>query len=169
MQKRYYIASGLDNVDKVRELKSVLDAAGWEHTYDWTVHGAVYGAGLEKLAETAEAEVKGVFTAPLFIALLPGGRGTHNELGIAIGEELMFNYWRCGATDRRDGQHRILVYSADPADFEANEKTCAFYHHPFVERFTDMETMIKSILDCGETDEDVVNRIVREILDGGVS
>ena len=45
MQKRYYIASGLDNVDKVRELKSVLDAAGWEHTYDWTVHGSVQREG----------------------------------------------------------------------------------------------------------------------------
>jgi hypothetical protein len=39
--KKYYIASGLENAAVVKDLKKILDAAGWQHTYDWTVHGSV--------------------------------------------------------------------------------------------------------------------------------
>ena len=36
---KFYIASRLENHEKVKRLASLLRQAGWEHTYDWTVHG----------------------------------------------------------------------------------------------------------------------------------
>lgn len=136
--KHYYIASGLDNIDKVRELKAVLDAAGWQHTYDWTAHGAV---DLNRLESVSAAEEQGVSEAEVVIVLLPGGCGTHTELGMALTSAV--------ATDRyAEAQDpRICIFSPNPeADFRTKGKTCAFYHHPCVERFGDMQEMINSLL-----------------------
>lgn len=132
--KSYYIASGLENAAAVRALKTVLDAEGWHHTYDWTVHGAV---SVDRLPEVS---AEGVWMADVVIVLLPGGRGTHTELGIAIGmvDPVVF-----GPDEDR---MRIVVYSANPGDFEIKGQTCAFYHHPCVERFTSMDEMIDSLL-----------------------
>lgn len=136
---KYYIASGLENFAKVKELKAVLDARGWEHTYDWTAHGAVWPEGGERLSQVSEAEIEGVNEAEVVIVLLPGGRGTHTELGMAIGDARA-----C------DGDPRIVIYSEDPKDFEIGPKTCAFYHHPTVERFTDWDEMVATFLtECG--------------------
>jgi hypothetical protein len=140
---RYYIASGLDNAAQVKVLKAILDDRGWEHTYDWTAHGAVFRQGLERLAEVAQAESEGVFIAEVVIVLLAGGRGTHTELGMAVGQAQMFNYVVHGDAARNSGQRRIVIYSPDPErDFEANATTCAFYHHPLVERFTSWDEML---------------------------
>ncbi len=59
-------------------------------------------------------------SADLVIVLLPSGmkssgRGTHAELGIALGLNIP-----------------ILIWSNVPGMFEATEATCAFYHHPGV-------------------------------------
>lgn len=147
---RYYIASKLENADKVRELKSVLDAAGWQHTYDWTVHGSVQREGTARIAEVASQESQGVFTARIVIVLLAGGRGTHTELGIAIGQSMMWSYWRDGDAlapcMAADGPRRICIVSEDPdADFGSNGTCCAFYHHPFIERFTSVADLLVAL------------------------
>lgn len=134
----YYIASGLDNFAQVRELKKILDDAGWEHTYDWTVHGAV---DPDRWPPTASAEAEGVWMADVVIVLLPGGRGTHTELGIALGtvDPVVWG--------PDEVPTRIVIYSPDPKrDFETKGQTCVFYHHPCVERFADMTAMINSLL-----------------------
>ncbi len=135
---KYYIASGLENWQKVRELKAILDARGWEHTYDWTAHGPVWTEGAKRMREVAAAEIKGVILAEVVIVLLPGGRGTHTELGVAI------------ANVYPQLDDRVVIYSEDPSVFEISPKTCAFYHHPLVERFTDWNEMLSTFLtECG--------------------
>ncbi len=143
----YYIASGLENVEEVRKLKKVLDDAGWRHTYDWTVHGAVYSEGRDALVQCASDESVGVFEADILVVLLPGGRGTHTELGMAVGrlDVAVFLAGR-GILKNPLDIARIVIYSADPELFTPNEKTCAFYHHPYVERYTSMEKMIDALL-----------------------
>lgn len=75
--------SGFGNVEPVQKLKKILDETGWEHTYDWTrQQGAT-------LAETAKLEVQAVLAARIVIVLLPGGRGTHTELGVVVGTTLL--------------------------------------------------------------------------------
>src|SRR6185312_5761738 len=83
-QVKFYIASRLEAAPRVRELKTILESYGHEHTYDWTVHGSVQNDGADVIREVSEREVLGVVNADANIVLLPGGRGTHTELGIAI-------------------------------------------------------------------------------------
>lgn len=124
----YYIASGLENVEQVRQVKARLDAAGWKHTYDWTVHGSVQREGIARLREVAAAEADGILQAGVIVVLLPGGRGTHAELGMAIMAVEM---------DIEPDRTRVCIYSPNPdKDFNATDgTTCAFYYHPRVERF----------------------------------
>jgi hypothetical protein len=113
------------------------------------VHGSVQRDGLERLGQVADAEAKGLFTANVMIVLLPGGRGTHTELGMAVGQEMMCNYYGGGGVnDRTPGEHRIVVFSPNPeVDFSVEAgTTCAFYFHPLVERFADMAEMVESLI-----------------------
>ncbi len=64
MKHRYYIASGLQNFEEVRHLKAILDAAGWEHTYDWTVHGSVQREGKSRIAQVASQETMLIRLSP---------------------------------------------------------------------------------------------------------
>lgn len=112
---KYYIASRLENADQVRQLKARLDKAH-EHTYDWTVHGSVQKCDSSVIARVAEAEARGVAEASKLFVLLKGGRGTHVEIGIAIGLGIP-----------------IYLISEEPEkDFGSTGETCAFYHHPLV-------------------------------------
>jgi len=127
---KFYIASRLEAAPRVRELKTILESYGHEHTYDWTVHGSVQNDGADVIREVSEREVLGVVNADANIVLLPGGRGTHTELGIAIA--CKFHQPR-GLHD--DTPRRIVLLSeSQEIDFGTDGRTCAFYHHPFVER-----------------------------------
>jgi nucleoside 2-deoxyribosyltransferase len=109
--KNIYIASGLDNIEEVQELQRQVTGCGWKLTYDWTTHGREFDP--TQLALLATAEAYGVQRADLVLVLLPGGRGTHAELGMAI------------ALGKR------IVIGAPPGTI-SKSKPCAFYHHPLV-------------------------------------
>jgi nucleoside 2-deoxyribosyltransferase len=113
---RFYIASGLPNAESVRDLRDLLVRAGHVHTYDWTEHGSVAHGGPSLMCKTAECELHGVLTADVVIVLLPGGRGTHVEMGAALAS----------------GKRVLLV-----GDAARLNDPCAFYHHPRVVRVTD--------------------------------
>ena len=106
---RIYIASALENIEQVQAVRDALIAEGHTITYDWTTHGAVRD-DLARLAEVAGSEVQGVREADLVVVLLPGGRGTHAELGMACALGIP-----------------VLLVSSDGATFEPGEGTCAFY------------------------------------------
>ena len=114
---RVYIASKLENADAVRVMRDRLQAAGFTITYDWTVHGSVRDAGDARMAEVAGLELNGVVTADVVVVLLPGGRGTHTELGaaIALGKP-------------------VVVHTTDPSHFTQGTNTCLFYWHKLVRR-----------------------------------
>jgi nucleoside 2-deoxyribosyltransferase len=80
-----YVATGLENRTLAAQVISALREAGFRITYDWTTHGSVSGEPLERRREVALDEANGVRKAALLVVLLPGGRGTHVEMGIAIG------------------------------------------------------------------------------------
>ena len=81
---KFYIASSLKNCDQVRELSCILKNAGWEHTYDWTLHCQEKETDLAALKAIGEQEYEGVKRADVVIILTPQGRGTHTEFGMAI-------------------------------------------------------------------------------------
>lgn len=81
---KIYVASGLENRERASKLISALRMSGHEITYDWTSHGDVRDRGEAVMRETSQNEMQGVIDSDLFIALLPGGKGTHTELGAAL-------------------------------------------------------------------------------------
>lgn len=119
---KFYIASRLENAEQVKQIAAVFKASGWVHTYDWTEHGSVQCEGEERIREVAEAEMKGVKDADVVIVLLPGGRGTHAELGAAI------------ALDKK-----VFVWAESEIFFMQDERTCAFYWNYGVDRIVGSE------------------------------
>lgn len=111
---KFYIATRLENYAKHNELRDMLVADGHEITYDWTVHGPVWRNGMKAIRDVALLERGGVRDADFVAALLPGGRGTHAEIGMALAYEK-------------------FVFATGPAEmFGATPETCAFYHDPLV-------------------------------------
>ena len=110
----YYIATGLQNAAAHRALRPKIDALGHTLTYDWTVHGSVKSSSHARLTEVAELERQAVIRSDFLVVLLPGGSGTHVELGLALAS-------------------RIPIFlMGDPLFFMLGPETCAFYHFPFI-------------------------------------
>lgn len=127
---KFYISSRLENAKIVKPLAAFLRACGMEHTYDWTKHCSVQCEGPERIAEVAELEMEGVKEADIVIVLLPGGRGTHAELGIA------------NALDKK-----VFMWAENEDLFLQDDRTCAFYWNRNVERIVgDKLTLLEKIL-----------------------
>ena len=116
---KFYVASGVPNAEKVNLAAAALQAAGHVRTYDWTKNGDVSHAPDALKLFVAESEARAVAEAELVVVVLPGGFGTHAELGIAIASQ---------------SPKRILLWSETEAPFSGESAFCVFYHHPSVER-----------------------------------
>lgn len=116
---RFYVSSGLENIERVTKLLVEVKKLGHVVTYDWTTHGAISKPGealtpeiKERMKKAAAAELAGVATADILIVLLSSGRGrgTHVELGAAL---------MCGLS--------VLVVMR-PEDIQ--DRQCIFYYSP---------------------------------------
>ncbi|MEA5059561.1 MAG: hypothetical protein VB049_05955 [Candidatus Pelethousia sp.] len=116
---RFYVASGLENRELAKTMISFIQARGHLPVYDWTVHGDVRGQGEARLMDVAAQEYGAVREAEFVFIMLPGGCGTHTELGIALGSH---------------ANKRIVLWSATGREFQDGPNTCVFYHHRAVER-----------------------------------
>jgi hypothetical protein len=123
----FYIASGLANAPQVIELRDLLVARGWEPAYDWTKHGNVRTGDdtpetKARILAVANEESDHAGCCDVFVCLLPGGKGTHFELGRRHGE-LMNGY---ASSD-------MLSFIWAPEELRAGifgtgDKTSVFYH-----------------------------------------
>ncbi|MDU0204908.1 nucleoside 2-deoxyribosyltransferase [Paenibacillus sp. GCM10012304] len=111
---KFYIASSFKNIENVQQLAESLKARGFHHTYDWTTHSNI--DTIIKLRNIGQEEVAGVMDADVVIVMFPAGKGSHVELGIALG-----------------AGKKIYLYSSTN---ELNEigNTCTFYHVDSVEQ-----------------------------------
>lgn len=132
---RVYVASGLENRLRAAAVMEFIRERGHEITYDWTSHGDVRAQGEARMREVSQREAQAVADAELVLALLPGGKGTHIELGAAL------------ATSHNK---RIFVWSETGREFGGGSDTCVFYHHPAVKtlgcEFGAMLEFLKTIL-----------------------
>lgn len=80
---RFYVGSSFSNKEEVRFIRDELRALGHTHTYDWTQHERA--ASIDALRSIGEEEIAGIQSADFVVILLPGGKGAHVELGIALG------------------------------------------------------------------------------------
>jgi nucleoside 2-deoxyribosyltransferase len=127
---KFYIASSLQNKENVQYVAAHLKACGFIHTYDWTINEGVDTA--ERLKEVGEAERQGVEKADILVLLLPGGKGTHVELGMALAQ-----------------YKRVYLYSPNE-DINDYSKTSTFYFLDEVKPFV------------GSLDEFILNLIEQE-------
>ena len=114
---KFYIGSGLKNAKVVNEFSEKLKAHGWEHTYNWTENN-LENESIEELIEYAALEQQAIEESDVVIIILPAGRGTHVELGMAI------------ALNKK-----IYLYSNNKEEFDI-ENTVAFYQIPSIQKIT---------------------------------
>lgn len=112
---KFYIASKFENHEQVQALAGKLKAAGWTHTYDWTVHGSVKETDIDLLKDVGQKECNAVREADIIIVLTPQGRGTHTEFGMAV------------ALGKK-----VYLCHADNTYFLCDDNTSAFYWLPNV-------------------------------------
>ncbi len=130
---KFYIATSLSRVTAHHTVRDILKKWSHEISYDWTLHGSVKSVSKERLREVASLELNGISEADFVVVLLPGGNGTHLELGFAIARE-----------------KKVFLHTEDPLIFELGPQTNAFYHHPDIIRLhcplVDVGTMVHSSL-----------------------
>lgn len=112
---KFYIGSGFKNVELVNEFSKKLQNHGWEHTYNWA-ENLKENETIEDLIEYSKLEQKGIEEADVVIIILPAGRGTHIELGMAIALK-----------------KKIYLYSSKKEEFDI-ENTVNFYQLPSIEK-----------------------------------
>jgi hypothetical protein len=126
---KFYVATKLERAEDQKAIVTWLKNLGHEITYDWSVHGSVQSEGLDRIREVAMNESRGVLDADLVIVILPGGRGTHAELGMALADADR-QHERRGMT-AVGGEKRVVIIGDDGG---VDGRTCAFYHHPRIDR-----------------------------------
>lgn len=114
---KFYIGSSFKNYKLVNILAEKLKEYGWEHTYNWA-NSIQEAESKEDLIAYSMHEQKGIFDSDVVIILLPGGRGTHIELGMALA-------WG----------KKIYLYSANGEEFKI-ENTVNFYQIPEIIKMT---------------------------------
>ncbi len=116
--KRFYVASRFSNIESVRYVGQTLESRGYTNTYDWTQDASRLETSPPTVAEMrsiAKREKDAVLSADVVVILLPGGKSTHVELGMAIAQ----------------GKKTIL-HSQD--GFDNLDATSTFYHLPELEK-----------------------------------
>lgn len=130
--EKFYVASSLQNKNAVVYVSNRLKSQGYLHTYDWTRNiGSAehHSFTLDDLSEIGKQEKEGVAHSDFVVIMLPGGKGTHIELGIALGLG-----------------KKIFLYSEDGA-INNSETTSTFYHLPEVEKcLGTLDELVKKIL-----------------------
>ncbi|WBL17077.1 group-specific protein [Sutcliffiella sp. NC1] len=110
--KKFYVASSFGNMEMVRYVSNEIVHRGYVQTYDWTKNERA--STTEDLKRIGEEEKNAVMDADFVIVLLPAGKGSHIEFGIALGQG-----------------KRIYLYSQD-GEVNNFETTSTFYHVPEV-------------------------------------
>lgn len=111
MAKHYYLATRKDRASEANSIEEALKPHGWERTLTWSdQEGATHAA----YADLAQAELRAIHEADVLIAMLPGGFGTHVEIGaaLALGKP-------------------VILHSPDRKTLET-PYPCVFHYHPGV-------------------------------------
>jgi len=81
---KFYIATALANTLKYEAVRARLQAGGHSLTFDWLEAGPVDQTSVKDMAKRSRDDLGGINDADCVIVILPGGFGTHVELGYAL-------------------------------------------------------------------------------------
>lgn len=125
--KKFYVASSFINKEAVRFVSQCLIDNNFIHTYDWTKHDRA--STFDDLKSIGNMERTAVLESDFIIIILPAGKGSHIELGIALGQG-----------------KQIYLYSPDGA-VDNLDTTSTFYHLENIEKCSGTITdLIKKVL-----------------------
>lgn len=128
----FYVASSFQNKEVVRKVSFQLKKIGWHHTYDWTQNERANS--LEDLQKIGMLEKQAIADSNVVVVLLPGGKGSHIELGLAIA-----------------GHKKIFLFSPNLEALNM-ETTSTFYHLPEVQIcLGSIEDLISTVINKGTT------------------
>jgi nucleoside 2-deoxyribosyltransferase len=125
MAKRFFLSTRKDRASEANAISAALEIHGWARTFTWS---AVDGADINQQAAMAIADLQGVRDADVLIVLLPGGYGTHVEIGAALALK-----------------KPVILHSPDCQTLET-PYTCVFHYHPDVTLLVSPTPEIDSIL-----------------------
>lgn len=126
---KFYVGSGMKNWKLVNYYAKLLKENGWEQTHDW-VKNISDDISKDDMIKYASLESQGVADADVVIMLLPGGRGAHIELGMAM------------ALNKK-----IFLCSTTNEEFSI-ENTVAFYELPkIIQLVGNAEDNVKKIIE----------------------
>lgn len=124
---KFYLASGFSNKHLVRNVSEQLKREGYIHTYDWTENDRA--STVEELQHIGQCEKDAIIDSDVVIVILPGGKGSHVELGMALGL-----------------RKRVILFSPGDEIYDF-ESTTTFYHLPEVEKCSgDIKDLLQYIL-----------------------
>lgn len=126
MAYRFYLSTRKDRSEEGARISRALVEHGWECTFDWT---AIGDSEHPDFPGVAQGEIEGIQQANVLIVLLPGGFGTHVEIGaaLAFGE-------------------LIIIHSPSQTVLET-PYPCVFHYHPMVNRIVSECVDIDAVLD----------------------
>jgi nucleoside 2-deoxyribosyltransferase len=81
MAKHFYLATRKDRESQANAISEALKAHGWERTFVWTAQDST---ATDQYPGVAQQEIEAIRNADVLIVLLPGGLGTHVEIGAAL-------------------------------------------------------------------------------------
>ena len=127
MPKHFYLSTRKDRSSQAKVVLESLKAHGWEPTFVWS---DVDDNGPDGYADVALAELEGVREADVLIVLLPGGYGTHVEIGaaLALGKP-------------------VIIHAPDHKTLET-PYPCIFHYHPGVKLLVSEVLDSEAILAC---------------------
>ena len=113
---KFYVATRFSNKAEVRRTAKLLKRQfNHDITYNWTEQ-PLLPVTEKLLRESAVEEIKGVNSADYVVAILPGGYGTHVEIGAALAQD----------------KPVFLVVPNDRLFLDVNKNSVPFYKHPNV-------------------------------------
>ncbi|WP_422122846.1 group-specific protein [Planococcus sp. X10-3] len=134
--KKFYIASSFANKENVRYAAKSLIENGLIQTFDWTAN--LRASTIDELQIYGELERRAVLEADFLVVILPAGKGSHIEMGIAIGQ-----------------RKKVYLLSETAESFEF-DGTSTFYHLPEVNiHIGSIYDSIASIIESEQTEKSV--------------
>jgi nucleoside 2-deoxyribosyltransferase len=127
MSKRFYVSTQKDRNAELAPLLEALRTKGWERTFDW---GGREASSESEYADLAMAEIAGIRDADAVIVILPGGRGTHVEIGaaLAMGKP-------------------VIIHAPNRKTLET-PYPCAFHYHPTVKLLFSERLDVEGLIAC---------------------
>ena len=121
---KIYVASGWSNRKAAYSLMEELMNLGCWVTHNWTKIPEEQSMSEIGCRAIAEVDLRSVQVADVVIVLLPGGNGTHTELGYALA---------CGKP--------VVIYDSD--HFPSPERV--MYYHPKIKRVTSKKELMEMV------------------------